>query len=137
MTIALSVTNYLQPFSFAPQATLQLLQKLDCAFSSLLHGQDVVTGDSLPGFETGRRITVTEKVRLQGLVERTRVLLIDVSKRGDLDTESQDGFQETTASEDDDNAEVFGDLLNYDLDVAKVYERTLADLSDLETSFGS
>ena len=122
-------------FPFAPQPTLQLLRKLDCAFSSLLHGQDVISGAPLPGLESGRRMTVTEKVRLRGLVERTRVQLVDVSKSNDLAEEPGAVFSDGLTSGDSGDEDPPEYLFDLDLDVARVYERVLADLSDLETSF--
>lgn len=144
LNIALAVTDYMSSFDFVPKATIPLLQKLDCAFSSLMHGQDVTTGDPLPGFESGRRITVTEKIRLQGLVERTRVQLVDIAKRGGVEEYSSNMDYEATTTADESEA-TEGGLSHYsypaagevDLDVARAYERTLADLSDsLDSGFG-
>ena len=141
-------------FDFAPKATLQLLQKLDCAFSSLLRGQDACSGDPLPGLESGRRITTTEKIRLQGLVARTRVQIVDVARGGRAEEESSTDvarrkraeedsdtdFESTTMAEESDDGGHDRHLNGrdeVDLDIARVYEKTLADLSDsLDPSFG-
>ena len=89
----------------------------------------------MPGLESGRRMTVTEKVRLRGLVERTRIQLVDVSKSNEFAKEPgavlSDGLISDNSA-DEDPPEYPFDL---DLDVARVYERVLVDLSDLETSF--
>ena len=122
----------MKAFDFAPATTLHLLQKLDSAFSSLIHGRDVMTGDPLPGFESGRRITMTEKIRLQGLVERTRVQIVDTAKGKNADTGSS--VDEYYSTADESNAEMGLEdsptRQDLNLDVAKVYEKMLADLSD-------
>ena len=80
---------------------------------------------------------MTEKVRLRGLVERTRVQLVDVSKSNDFEKEPGAVFSDELTSDDSGDEDPSGDLFDVDLDVARVYERVLADLSDLETSFES
>ena len=92
----------------------------------------MATGDPLPGFETGRRVTTTEKIRLRGLVERTRVRLVDVSRGEAVEDESRGEFQDLTSAdetEDESMGYPVGEE-DFDLDVARVYERTLADLGD-------
>ena len=84
------------------QATFRLLSKLDYAFSSLLTGHDTASGEYLPGFENGRTITTTDKVRLKGVVDRTRLTVTrvmsgdsvvgdedDVGEAIDTDTEGE------------------------------------------------
>ena len=121
-------------FDFAPRRTFQLLQKLDVAFSSLLSGQNVETGDALPGFEGGRgKLTTTDKVRLRGLVERSRVAVVMAATK----SSSFDGISKVTETEGtsttDDDARMTG-IDDYDghdrweMKIARVYERTLVDL---------
>ena len=136
LNIANAFLDYLEPFPFAAEATLKLFHKLDYAFSSLLHGEDIITGEPLPGFEYGRKVNTTEKVRLRGLVERTRVQVIEFAGRRDHPTELDAISIDTTEFEDSDTDDMDIDTNTgvrrgqVDLDVARVYQRTLADLSD-------
>ncbi|KAF1944707.1 hypothetical protein EJ02DRAFT_340476 [Clathrospora elynae] len=131
------------------QATFRLLAKLDYAFSSLLTGLDTATGKSLPGFETGRTVSTTDKVRLKGIVDRTRLTVTramsgesifgdesDVGESMDTDTEGEgeseaggrqgtvtfEGFEDND-NEEDDKWEEWG--------VASVYEKTIGELGDV------
>ena len=138
--IALAVTDYMASFPFSPRATLLLFGKLDYAFYSLLDGRDRVTGQPLPGFESGQRITMTEKVRLQGIVERTRVQIVDVARTHDFEDEAASDLGGSTTADESD-AGIFAsrgdqDGDDLDLDVAKVYEKTLAKLADAQEAFG-
>lgn len=136
LNMANAFLDYLEPFPFAPEATLMLFQKLDHAFSSLLHGEDIQTGEPLPGFETGRKVNTTEKVRIRGMVERTRVQIVELAGRRDHPNESDAGFIDVTETEDTDVDEMDIDTNTgvrrgqIDLDVARVYQKTLAELSD-------
>ncbi|EDU47590.1 TFB6 domain containing protein [Pyrenophora tritici-repentis] len=130
------------------QATFRLLSKLDYAFSSLLTGHDAATGDQLPGFEGGRTVTTTDKVRLKGIVDRTRLTVTRVvSKESvvgdedyvgdsmDTDTEKEtdasgrqatvtfEGFENNEEDEEDDEWEERG--------VASIYEKTIGQLGDV------
>ena len=134
LNIAMAVTTYLPSFAFDPRQTFQLLQKLDLAFSSLLHGKDRETDETLPGFEGGRtKVTITEKVRMRGIVERTRVAVVGVASKDDsildffrvADTEGDMTTDADTAVEDiEDN----GSHRRWEMQVARVYERTIVDL---------
>ena len=136
LTVALTLSSYLPSFAFSPQSTFHLLQKLDLVFSSLLHGRNVETGDILPGFEGGRaKLSTTEKVRVRGLVERTRVTVVEVAgKRASVDdvsrlTETQTETEDDIATTDDDNAmEDDGGHGRWEMEIARVYERTIVDL---------
>ena len=134
LNVALSVSTYMPSFDFAPRRTFQLLQKLDVAFSSLLHGQNVETGDALPGFEGGRgKLTTTDKVRLRGLVERTRVAVVmAAAKRSSIDGLSKATDTDGTLTTDDDTRMTdIDDSSGHDrweMEIARVYERTLVDL---------
>lgn len=97
------------------------------------------TGDTLPGFEGGRAgLSTTEKVRVRGLVERTRVTVVEVAgKRGSVDDVSK-ATETPTDIEDDllttDNDDVMEGVENddghgrWEMEIARVYERTIVDL---------
>ncbi|MCJ1388543.1 hypothetical protein MMC18_001390 [Xylographa bjoerkii] len=133
LNVALAVTTYLPSFTFDPRQTFQLLQMLDVSFSSLLHGQNVETGEVLPGFDGGRgRLTTTEKVRIRGLVERTRVaVVVAAAKVGSADGESRVTDIDEGLTTDDDMMEGLEEDANHgrwEMEIARVYERTLVDL---------
>ena len=101
----------------------------------------------LPGFGGGRgKLSTTEKVRMRGLVERTRVAAIEVAGKGGsaIDTENvswsnagtEDNF--TTDNDEDDFMEemqVDGNHGRWEMEVARVYERTIVELGvSLDTS---
>ena len=141
------LNDYLSSFSFAPQPTFRLLRKIDIAFSSLLQGRDVETGEVLPGFEGGsRKVSQTEKVRIKGVVERTRVSVVAVAGKG---AESVDGIAQdnpvddsnqedvsiglTTEDEEEDgdvSMDGGGGHRSWEMEVARVYERTIIELGD-------
>ncbi|MCJ1257146.1 hypothetical protein MMC24_004971 [Lignoscripta atroalba] len=138
LTIALTVCTYITSFTFAPRQTFYILQKLDLAFSSLLQGRNVETGDTLPGFEGGRaKVSTTEKVRIKGLVERTRVAVVEISGKGGngddesgmgaTETDSEDGFA-TDADTLMEDAEDDVGRGRWEMEIARVYERTIVEL---------
>jgi hypothetical protein len=134
------------------QAIFKLLSKLDYAFSSLLTGHDTATGELLPGFDKGRTISTTEKVRLKGIVDRTRLTVVrvmsgesvadddedtdtpmdtdmdtDVDRAtpasGGRDTVTFEGFEDNDDDEDDDEWE--------ERNIGTVYEKTIGELGDV------
>lgn len=127
-------------FPAAPRPLFRLLGKLDHAFASLIQQRDIDTGDPLPGFSMRRGVSDTEKVRIKSLVERTRICVVDVMSRGEFE-EDDSPFQEESAQSD-----IEGDLIleepadldvdddaeddNWDMMVARVYDRTLVELGD-------
>ena len=134
-------------FPFAPYATIRLLAKLDAAFFSLLQGKDTDTGDPLPGFETGRTLSTTDKVRLKGIVDRTRVIVArrlgqgSVDEDGDgVDTEDERMAESPSGAEDtvrfegfennDDDEEDEDDDVWEERQIGKVYERTIGELGN-------
>ncbi|KAL8723182.1 MAG: hypothetical protein Q9225_000448 [Loekoesia sp. 1 TL-2023] len=137
LTIALTVTTSLSSFPFTPQPVFQFLRKLDLAFSSLLRGVNVVTGEPLPGFEGGRgRLSTTEKVRMRGIVERTRVAVVEVAGKDSsladaknvtpCETDTEDDFNMT----EDDDGEPLEDERSqrrWEMDIARVYEKTIIE----------
>ena len=148
LSIALALLTYLPSFPFHPRPTFRILRKLDLAFASLLQGSNVETGERLSGFEGlfgARGIDTTKRVRMRGIVERTRVSIVEVAaKEGsiidngsiqqvitDEDTAMEDDISETTEYED-----VAGENRgNWEMEVARVYERTIVLLGEsLEVS---
>lgn len=81
LNLALLVRAMLPSFPPHPKSLFRLLQKLDLAFASLIQGRDLDSGETLPGFEGGRGVNPTEKVRIKSLVERTRVAVVEVMNR--------------------------------------------------------
>lgn len=139
LTIALSVTTSLQSFPFTPRPTFSFLRKLDLAFSSLLKGVSVETGQPLPGFDGGKgQLSTTEKVRIRGIVERTRVAvvgvagkeesLVDVKSTPLTETDTEDDFNMTADDDDVENAEDESSHRRWEMDIARVYERTIVEL---------
>ncbi|WPH05007.1 Hypothetical protein R9X50_00790500 [Acrodontium crateriforme] len=119
----------------------RLISKLDHAFASLIQGRDVDTGERLPGFDGMRGLSATEKVRIRSLVERTRVSVVEVFKRGEFEFENEgeetDGGQMETDAEDEgglilerDGHEEGEEEDSWDMQLARVYDRTIVELGD-------
>ncbi|KAI4289717.1 MAG: hypothetical protein L6R35_001022 [Caloplaca aegaea] len=147
LTIALSVTTSLQSFPFTPRPTFQFLRKMDLTFSSLLKGVNVETGEPLPGFQ-GRRgqLSTTEKVRMRGIVERTRVAVVEVAGTdGSLAGVKNVPISATDTEEDfdvteDDDADILEDESSHrrwEMDIARVYEKTIMELGMALDASGS
>ncbi|KAI9872079.1 MAG: hypothetical protein M1830_002088 [Pleopsidium flavum] len=143
LTLSLMLSTYFSSFGFAPRPTFHLLHKVDIAFASLLQGRDVETGETLPGFEGGgRRVSQTEKVRIKGVVERTRVGVVEVAGKGEesADGTTQDGMTEdsnvedisVSVTEEEGDVEMDGGDGHggWEMEVARVYERTIVELGD-------
>jgi len=109
----------------------------------MLQGANAETGETLPGFEGGRgSVSITEKVRMRGLVERTRVTVVEVAGKGAYVTDIGDAapthYDSTT---EDDNADtmdglsVEGNHGRWEMEIARVYEKTIMELGmALDTS---
>lgn len=148
LTVALTTCTCLNPFPFSPRPTFRLLHKLDMAFYSLLQGVDAESGEILPGFGGGRgKLSTTEKVRMRGLVERTRVAVVEVAGKGGsvTDTESlarsnfATGADFTTDDEVDDAMEgmqLDGNHGRWEMEIARVYEKTIVELGLSLTTSG-
>ena len=135
----MNVNSYLLSFSFSPRPTFQLLRKLDFAFTSLLRGVDIDTGLILSGFEAGRsKLSTTEKVRLRGLVQSSRLAVVEVAAQsGDIDeidygAHSRLATDDEYPTDDDTDAtrdeEVDGVSAGWEMEIARIYERTLVEL---------
>ncbi|KAJ4366301.1 hypothetical protein N0V83_007937 [Neocucurbitaria cava] len=151
LRLAVLAVEYLPMFptsTRSAQVTFSLISKLDYAFSSLLTGHDTASGEPLPGFESGRKVSTTDKVRLKGIVDRTRLTVVrvmsgasEVGDEGDvggpMDTESDgegeaggrnrtvtfEGFEDNLEDEEDEDWE--------ERNVASVYEKTIGELGDV------
>lgn len=124
-------------------ATFAILRKLDHCFASLLAGEDIETGEPLPGFENGPRsgLGTTDMVRCRSIVEQTRVLIVDVMNKepGAEDDDDSNETGERTATEAESGPEGPGgssrpvwdeDEERLYMDVARVYENTLVKLGE-------
>jgi hypothetical protein len=130
LNIAGSVNTYLPAFPPSPKSTFALLRKLDHAFSSLLRGEDSDTGELLPGFERGMRagMSKTDMVRCKGLVETTRVLIVDFMNKEPESVEDTDEHDVETDLEEDDDMDI--EERKVEMDVARVYEQTIVQLGE-------
>lgn len=100
----------------------------------------------LPGFEGSKgKLSITEKVRMRGLVERTRVAVVEVAGKGGSMTDdgsiaqTDDDF--TTDFDDDvdgdamEGLQVEGNHGRWEMEIARVYEKTIVELGmALDTS---
>lgn len=144
------IIDSLPLFRPAPKATLHLLDKLDFAFSSLLATRDPDTDLPLPGFENGRTVSTTDKVRMKGIVERIRLVVVKAlgprdgngteggeDSDGDVDMEDEaeddagmvtfEGFERN----DTEGLDGEGDVDGEERRVAKVFEKTLGELGEV------
>ncbi|KAG5965113.1 hypothetical protein E4U58_002960 [Claviceps cyperi] len=85
-------TSYVSSFPPCPGATFDLLRKLDHCFASLLCGLDIDSREALPGFENGLTVDMmtTDMVRCRGLVERTRILMVEILSNTDEDDDDEE-----------------------------------------------
>lgn len=150
LNLALLVSSFLPDLPAAPRPMFRLLSKLDMVFASLLQGRNLESGEDLPGFSGfgGRGISGTEKVRIKSIVDRTRICVVDALNRGNVEDggagNSMDAGTETEDDPDDFNVaattdedmdrdsapgvqEVQGD---WDMLIARVYEKTVVELGD-------
>ncbi|KAL1640881.1 hypothetical protein SLS58_006496 [Diplodia intermedia] len=148
LTLSDLVNEYMKGFQpVAPAPLFRSLDKLDLAFASLLQGRDVETGDVLPGFEGGRGVNATEKVRINSMVHYARSGVVEVMLK--YDPEMDDAEEDEDEDEDEETAlesgadvdlgEAAGDYGvdddgdvegTWDMKTAKVYDRTLVELGD-------
>ena len=129
IALALLTNTMIAAFPAAPRQMFRLLGKMDHAFSSLLQGQDIETGERLPGFDLGRKVSTTEKVRIKSLIERTRVSVTNALSKGDFEEDDEPGTPDEEGDlildeVEDDHA----NDENFDMQTAKVYDRTLVEI---------
>ncbi|KEQ68468.1 hypothetical protein M436DRAFT_58268 [Aureobasidium namibiae CBS 147.97] len=144
INLALLVNTMIPAFPLAPRQLFRLLGKLDHAFASLIVGRDVATDEILPGFNTGRGVSGTEKVRIKSLVERTRVCVVGVLNRGEFDeddkitpepsVEDTDMDGDLILDEDDGPEDINVDDIEDEDDwheqTSRVYDKTMVELGD-------
>ena len=108
-----------------------LLRKLDYAFASLLQGEDSDTGEILPGFEGGLRggMSKTDMVRCKGLVEGTRVIVVDVMSK-EPETEPEEEEESGMETDVDEGFGIDTEVQHFEMDVARVYEQTIVQLGE-------
>lgn len=117
------------------------------AFYSLLQGANAESGEILPGFEGGKgKLSTTEKVRIRGLVERTRVAVVEAAGKGGSVTDTESVARSNVETEDDsmtdydediiiDGTQVDGNHGRWEMEVARVYEKAIVELGvSLDTS---
>lgn len=137
MSIALTVNEFLPEYPPSPKATFRILRKLDTAFASLLQGFSVETGDALPGFDRGKQVNTTEKVRLKSIIDQSRVIVVraiessggstDAGSDGDADDD--DNYMEDDDDDDDDDdldgGRVLNDIDRQEQGIARIYDKTM------------
>ncbi|KAF2205312.1 hypothetical protein GQ43DRAFT_487164 [Delitschia confertaspora ATCC 74209] len=138
LNLAGLIVDFLPDFPPSPGSTFQLLEKLDNAFSSLLRGKDLDTDEPLSGFGNGKKVNTTEKVRIKGIVERTRIAIVQMMSKeynpgfADGDNMETDGDDDDdhNMDEDDDEEEEDEEDHTWDMDIGRVYERTIGELGE-------
>ena len=136
ISIALMMCSIVKGMPPTPKKMFRALEKLDHTFAGLLQGHDVESGEKLPGFERGRGISGTEKVRIRSLVERTRVSVTESMNRAEFVETDADQTEDEHVSGSDEGLDVCGDDLHddradaWDFLLARVYDRTLVELGD-------
>lgn len=154
LTIADLINSFVTGLPPAPKALFRTLGKLDHAFASLLQGRDIETGEELPGFQGGRGVNATEKVRIWSMVQHTRNTVVGVMAKYDPTTaedeeDDSDDVEEGHETQGEGMAEESGIDLDvdedfgpvehegaWDLQVAKVFDRTVVELGDSLTNAG-
>ncbi|KAG6022520.1 hypothetical protein E4U19_004985 [Claviceps sp. Clav32 group G5] len=140
LRIASDFLSYVSSFPPSPAATFDLLRKLDHCFASLLCGMDIDSKEALPGFENGLKagMTTTDMVRCMGLVERTRVLMVDIMsntvEEGDDEEEDESeedyNLDEEGSADADDKSAANAEKEKLHMDVARIYEFTIVGLGE-------
>ncbi|KXL43215.1 hypothetical protein M433DRAFT_70660 [Acidomyces richmondensis BFW] len=139
INLAVLLSTVISAMPPSPNSLFRVLKKFDLAFTSLIQSRDLETGETLPGFEGKRGISVTEKVRIRSLVERTRVEVMEAFKRGEFAFEEPEGEAADKAENDDNELMVEREDMgpdeedgedSCDMQLARVYDRTLQELGD-------
>lgn len=130
--LATLVLQHIPSFPPAPKSMFMIINKLDYAFASLIQGHDLDTGEPLPGLGTARSVNATERVRIKSLIERTRVVVVQIMNATEFDVD--DGDVDNQVMQDDDGEGMSLDLDHMDnddeMEIARVYDRTLVELGD-------
>lgn len=133
LSLALLALTCLPAFPAAPKTMFSLFHKLDFAFASLIQGRNIDTGEPLPGFESGKSVSATEKVRIKSLSERTRVAVVQTMANGEFDLEADiEGSDINPLSDMDEDVLTMemGEEDDFDMEIARVYVRTIVELGD-------
>ncbi|EAW20961.1 general transcription factor IIH subunit TFB6 family [Aspergillus fischeri NRRL 181] len=136
ISLAVLVNSYLPDFPFSPKPTFRLLRKLDSVFASLLLGEDVESGAPLSGFENNPNlISMTEKVRIKSIAETCRVAVVEAKENDKSKAGEDDDHENPSDDEDEDEDGVYGteeyeSIGRWEMETAKVYERTIELLGD-------
>jgi len=136
LNIAGSLTEWVTHFPPSPKPTFSLLGKLDHCFASLLLGRDIATKEPLPGFEAGSNLgmSVTDKIRCKSIVEQTRLLIVEVMSRPQVEELGDEEMDDDRPVAIESDSEGLGDADDDDEDlymgVATVYENTLVQLGE-------
>lgn len=143
LSLADLVNEFMKGFPVAPAPLFGTLEKLDHAFASLLLGADVETGEALPGFAGGWRVSATERVRVNSMVQYARSAVVDVMLRYDPEMDEEDGEEEGEETAEESGVEDLGDVVleggegdegevegTWDMKTAKVFDKTLVELGD-------
>lgn len=109
----------------------RLLAKLDLAFASLILGRDLDSGAPLPMSSSGRGVSTTEKVRIKGIIQSTRIAVVALMATDQRQEPEAETLVESSENLDDDmNLDEAPMVGQYDMDIAKVYDQTLIELGD-------
>jgi len=119
-------------FPAAPRHMFRLLGKLDHAFASLLQQRDIETGEPLPGFSLGKRVSTTEKVRIKSLIERARISATNAMSKGDFEEDEDEELAPKNALDGElilEGADEEDDE-DWNMQIARVYDKTLVEIGD-------
>jgi len=137
INLALLLTTVIPAMPPSPRSLFRLIGKMDHAFSSLILGRDIDTGERLPGFEGRKGVSGTEKVRIRSLVERTRVSVMEAFKKGEFELEPEDKDEDKMETDDEGELVLEGDNFedaeeedSWDMQLARVYDHTVVELGD-------
>lgn len=144
ISITVAAINCIPMFPPLPRTTLTFLSKLDTTLAALLSGSDPDTNEPLPGFNSTRGISTTDKVRVKGIVERARSTVTkhlvgeegeeapEVNRKADRASNNEDGFVKFEGFENSDDSDDEEEAHKKDeRDVAYVFEKTVMELGDL------
>jgi Subunit 11 of the general transcription factor TFIIH len=115
----------LPAFSFVKGPTIRIVDKLDLAFAMLLNMRNYSLTPA--GDMNNFLVSVTDRVRIRSVIERTRLLAVEISEGeetsegiADSDFGSQAGPEDVCADDKD----------SLDMSISSMYERTLTILGD-------
>jgi hypothetical protein len=97
----------------------------------LLQGRHVETGEPLPGFEEGQGVSVTQQVRIKGIVDQTRVCVVEVIGNSEID-EDEDVDVDVDESDIENDTDMDNEEFDvaHEMGIANVYSKTISELGD-------